>query len=124
MNFSLVVTLIVITVAIAVLIMILPAIRSKIQIGIGVILGSVFGGIIVKLWKERELGEIAEAKAELKKEQAEIIRVFNDVADSLETDDTDPALDTDKLRLDTKQDTTTLEEDLEKELADILGERL
>lgn len=124
MNFSLVVILIVITVAIAVLIMILPAIRSKIQIGIGVILGSVFGGIIVKLWKEREHGEIAEAKAELKKEQAEIIRVFNDVADSLETDDTDPALDTDKLRLNTKQDTTTLEEDLEKELADILGERL
>jgi hypothetical protein len=45
--------------------------------------------------------------------------------------DTDPALDIDKLNANTrqplpepKQDITTLEEDLENELADILGERL
>ncbi len=131
MNFTLVVILLAVTIAIAVLIMILPDIRSKIQIGVGVLLGWVFGGIIVKLWKEREGGEIAEAKAELKKQEIEVQRVFNEVADDIQNMDTDPALDIDKLNANTKQplpepeqDITTLEEDLENELADILGERL
>jgi peptidoglycan hydrolase CwlO-like protein len=131
MNFTLVVILLAVTIAIAVLIMILPDIRSKIQIGVGVLLGWVFGGIIVKLWKEREGGEIAEAKAELKKQETEVQRVFNEVADDIQNMDTDPALDIDKLNANTrqplpepKQDITTLEEDLENELADILGERL
>ncbi len=131
MNFTLVVILLAVTIAIAVLIMILPDIRSKIQIGVGVLLGWVFGGIIVKLWKEREGGEIAEAKAELKKQEIEVQRVFNEVADDIQNMDTDPALDIDKLNAKTKQplpepeqDITTLEEDLENELADILGERL
>jgi peptidoglycan hydrolase CwlO-like protein len=131
MNFTLVVILLAVTIAIAVLIMILPDIRSKIQIGVGVLLGWVFGGIIVKLWKEREGGEIDKAKAELKKQETEVQRVFNEVADDIQNMDTDPALDIDKLNANTKQplpepkqDITTLEEDLENELADILGERL
>lgn len=118
MNFTLVVILLAVTIAIAVLIMILPDIRSKIQIGVGVLLGWVFGGIIVKLWKEREGGEIAEAKAELKKQETEVQRVFNEVADDIQNTNTKQPLP------EPKQDITTLEEDLENELSDILGERL
>lgn len=118
MNFTLVVILLAVTIAIAVLIMILPDIRSKVQIGVGVILGWVFGGIIVKLWKERKGGKIDKAIAELKEQETEVQRVFNEVADDIQN------MDTKQPSPETKQDITTLEEDLDKELADILGERL